>query len=63
MFGRRFANTPQREEIKPRENKDKSCKRIIKRDEHGRIKSEEFIGCTKEEVRIMRGSEDNEEEY
>ncbi len=43
--------------------KAKSCKRIIKRDEHGRIKSEEFVGCSKEEVKMMKDNSDDSDSY
>ena len=34
--------------------KEKSCRRIIKRDENGRIKEERFEGCTPKEMEMMR---------
>jgi len=42
--------------------KEKSCKRVIKRDEHGRIKSEEFVGCSKDEIRMMKEGEREKED-
>lgn len=47
--------------------KARSCKRIIKRDEQGRITREEFIGCSKDEIRSFRDvdniDKENKDEY
>lgn len=43
--------------------KAKSCKRIIKRDSSGKMKSEEFIGCSKEEVKMMKENSEDESDY
>ena len=55
-------NQPIENMQRPQPPSQKSCKRIIKRDDKGRIKSEEFKGCTKEEVKIMRESDKEEPE-
>jgi len=41
--------------------RERQCKRVVKRDEQGRIREEKFIGCNKEEIRMIRDSPtDNE---
>jgi hypothetical protein len=40
------------------------CKHLIKRDERGRVKSEEFIGCSRDEIKMIKdGYNDYGEDY
>ena len=57
MFNKRQFGQPQQ-----KEKKDiKSCKRIIKRDEQGRIVREEFVGsCSKEQMESFRERKDED---
>jgi len=38
---------------------EKSCRRIIKRDKEGRVKEESYVGCSPQEIKMMR---ENQEE-
>ncbi len=58
-----FERRPLFQPAKPVRPKERSCKRIIKRDEKGRVKSEEFVGCSKEEVKLMKERETEPEDY
>ena len=39
---------------------EKKCRRIIKRDDQGRVKEERFEGCSPAEIKMMREGSDDE---
>ena len=45
----------------PKREKPKSCERRVKRDTQGRIIREQFLGCSKEQIKAMREIEGEEE--
>ena len=55
-FRRPFGQTQK----KPERERVKSCKRIIKRDDQGRIVREEFIGCNKDEIKMFRDGDEKD---
>ena len=56
MFNKRQFGQPQQ-----KEKKDiKSCKKVIKRDGQGRVIREEYIGCSKDEMRMFNDKEDKD---
>lgn len=53
----RFLNRRQIQNQQPKPKpREKTCRRVIKRDEEGRIREERFVGCTPQEIKMMKES-------